>query len=166
MGALGGELSASFISCPNARPRPKTAKIEIRAPARRAQAPYDHTSIIATLRPMLGGPLTRRDAAAPTLENVLTLTTPDNKGPARLRANAYAPTPTLAAEAHTRPLNDNQRALLGLAANFPETPVANLQAHLQEIRTQVRQPPPELSVDVRTASAFVKKQVGNLFSSI
>lgn len=132
--------------------------------------PYDHTSIIATLRkrfPALGGPLTQRDAQAPDLDAVLTLPTPSNNGPApRLKALPYAPTPSVAAERHAAPLNDNQRALVGLAANFPDTPVANLQAHLAAIRTSVKQPPPEFTTDVRTASAFVKKQVGNLFSSI
>jgi phospholipase C len=131
--------------------------------------PYDHTSIIATLRkrfPALGGALTQRDAVAPDLENVLTLATPDNKGPSRLKALPYSPTPSAAAEAHAGPLNDNQRALVGLAANFPDTPVANLQAHLAILRTQVKQPPVALTTDVGTASGFVKKQVGNLFSSI
>jgi phospholipase C len=133
------------------------------------QIPYDHTSIIATLRkrfPSLGSALTARDAAAPDLANVLTLDTPDNNGPPRLQALPYAPAPPKAAEAHAGPLNDNQKALVGLAANLPETPIANLQAHLQSLRTQVRQPPAELTTDVRTASAYIKKQVGNLFSSI
>ena len=131
--------------------------------------PYDHTSIIATLRkrfPVLGGPLTHRDSAAPDLDSVLTLPTPSNQGPPRLTALPYATAPSVAAEAHGAPLNDNQRALVGLAANFPETPVANLRAHLADVRAGVKQPPPEVTTDVRSASAFVKKQVGNLFSSI
>jgi phospholipase C len=131
--------------------------------------PYDHTSIIATLRkrfPALGGPLTARDAVAPDLESVLTLATPDNRGPPRLKALPYAPDPPTAAVAHMRPLNGMQTALVGLAANFPSTPNANLQAHLAMIRaTQVNQPPPTETIDVRTASAFVKQRVGNFFSS-
>ncbi len=131
--------------------------------------PYDHTSIIATLRkrfPALGGPLTQRDAVAPDIENVLELPNPENKGPSRLTALPYAPTPSSAAEAYARPLNDNQKALVGLAANLPEGPVASLHAHLERVKAQVKQPPPELTTDVRTASAYVKRQVGNLFSSI
>jgi phospholipase C len=131
--------------------------------------PFDHTSIIATLRkrfPALGGPLTERDKVAPDLGDALTLAAPSNKGPSSLRALPYAPSPAVAAEAHVRPLNDNQRALLGLAANLPETPVANLQTHLQGMRVLVKQPSPDLAMDVRTASAYIKKQVGNLFSSI
>lgn len=83
-----------------------------------------------------------------------------------MKALPYAPTPSVASERHTAPLNDNQRALVGLAANFPETPVANLQAHLATMRAGVKQAPPEVTTDVRAASAFVKKQVGNLFSSV
>lgn len=131
--------------------------------------PYDHTSILATLRkrfPALGGPLTQRDAAAPDLDDVLSLPTPSNQGPPRLTALPYATAPSVAAEAHRAPLNDNQRALAGLAANFPETPVANLRAHLAGVQAGVKQPPPEVITDVHTASAFVKKQVGNLFSSV
>jgi phospholipase C len=131
--------------------------------------PYDHTSIIATLRkrfPGLGGPLTGRDAVAPDLESVLTLPTPDNKGPPRLTALPYASTPAMAADAHARPLNDNQKALVGLAANFPNTPVASLHAHLAALTTQIQQPPPDRIVSVGAASAYVKQQVGNLFSSV
>jgi phospholipase C len=131
--------------------------------------PYDHTSIIATLRkrfPALGGALTQRDAVAPDIENALALQTPANKGPPRVQALPYAPTPAAAAEAHARPLNDNQRALVGLAANLPDSPVANLQAHLRDRMAQVKQPPPEVATDVRAASAYVKQQVGNLFSSL
>lgn len=45
--------------------------------------PFDHTSIIATLRrrfPELGPPLAERDAGGPGIEAVLALTTPDNMG--------------------------------------------------------------------------------------
>jgi len=131
--------------------------------------PYDHTSVIATLRkrfPVLGAPLTQRDAVAPDLESVLTLATPDNEGPSHLTALPYAPTPATASEAYARPLNDNQKALVGLAANLPETPIASLQAHLVSMKAQVQQVPPELTTNVRVASAYVKKQVGNLFSSV
>jgi phospholipase C len=129
----------------------------------------DHTSIISTLRKRflaLGGPLTQTDAGAPDLDAVLTLPSASNNGPSRLAALPYATAPSVAAEAHAAPLNDNQRALVGLAANFPVTPVANLPAHLAAVRAGAKQPPPEFTTNVRTASAFVKKQVGNLFSSV
>ena len=50
----------------------------IRPPA--GSPPFDHTSILATLRNLfdLGAPLTRRDAAAPDLLAALSLPGPDN----------------------------------------------------------------------------------------
>lgn len=131
--------------------------------------PYDHTSIIATLRkcyPQLGGPLTARDAVAPDLENALTLTSPDNRGPPRVKALPYAPAPATAAAAHVRPLNSNQRALADLAANLPQTPGADLQAHMASLRVKLLAAPDEMKADARTASAYVKQQVGNFFRSV
>ena len=53
-----------------------------------AQYPFDHTSILATLRKRfsLGGPLTKRDEVAPDLESVLSLDQPTNLGPQSLTA--------------------------------------------------------------------------------
>jgi phospholipase C len=53
-----------------------------------AQYPFDHTSIIATLRKRfsLGVSLTRRDEVAPDLEGVLNLELPSNRGPETLIA--------------------------------------------------------------------------------
>ncbi|HTV36339.1 MAG TPA: alkaline phosphatase family protein [Xanthobacteraceae bacterium] len=131
--------------------------------------PFDHTSIIATLRkryPQLGGPLTARDAAAPDLESVLTLTSPDNKGPSRIRALPYAPTPATAATAHVQPLNSNQQALTDLAANLPQTPGVDLQACMASLKGSIAQAPDAMKADARTASAYVKQQVGNFFRSV
>lgn len=103
---------------------------------------------------------------APDLESALTLVTPENKGPPRVKALPYAPTPATAAVAHVRPLNDNQRALVALAANLADAPGVNLQTHLATVKAQTKQPPPDTTTDVRTASAYVKKQVGNLFQKL
>ncbi|MGA7451073.1 MAG: alkaline phosphatase family protein [Rhodoplanes sp.] len=130
--------------------------------------PYDHTSIIATLRkrfPQLGRPLTARDAAAPDLESVLALPKPDNRGPPRIKALPYAPAAQTAAAAQTKPLNSLQRALVGFAANLPETSGKNLQAHLASIQARPRQPPPGTTDNVHAARTYVKKQVGNFFQS-
>ena len=81
----------------------------------------------------------------------------------RLKALPYAPTPAAAAIADVRPLNDNQKALVGLAANLPEAPGVDLQAHMATMNALAKQPPPDTTIDVRTASAYVRKQVGNLF---
>jgi len=53
-----------------------------------APFPFDHTSVLATLRKRftLGAPLTKRDEVAPDLESVLSLEQPTNLGPERLSA--------------------------------------------------------------------------------
>jgi phospholipase C len=55
-----------------------------RAPA--GGPPFDHTSILSTLRTLFGpfDPLTKRDAAAPDLVNILSLPEPSNDGPRSL----------------------------------------------------------------------------------
>lgn len=131
--------------------------------------PYDHTSIIATLRKrfqQLGGPLTGRDATAPDLESVLRLVSPDNQGPPKLTPLPYAPDPTTAAMAHARPLNDMQRALVGLAANFPAAPGTDLKARRAAVTAAPQAPPPDATTDVRSALSFVKERVGNYFLSV
>jgi phospholipase C len=129
--------------------------------------PYDHTSIIATLRKRfgLGGPLTRRDEVAPDLESALSLQSPSNLGLPNVTANAYAPTPQTAAVAQTKSLNGMQKALVGLAANLPETPGPDIAAHAASVKTGLKNPPPDATVNVHTASTYVKQQVGNFFRS-
>jgi phospholipase C len=64
--------------------RPQT----ILRPPSGAPFPFDHTSVLATLRKRfsLGAPLTKRDEVAPDLESVLNLDQPSNLGPERLNA--------------------------------------------------------------------------------
>jgi Phosphoesterase family len=66
----------------------------IRPPAV-SKYPFDHTSILATLRKLfdLGRPLTARDDAAPDLLSALSLKTPSNTGPANQREVAFRPRP-------------------------------------------------------------------------
>lgn len=72
----------AIIVSPYIRPR------TVLRPAAGAQYPFDHTSVIATLRKRfaLGDPLTKRDAVAPDLESVLNLDRPSNLGPEKLTA--------------------------------------------------------------------------------
>lgn len=86
-----------------------------------APQPFDHTSVISTLRARFGikRPLTGRDANAPTLECVLTLEQPDNHGPAAPIAPALSPTDDDAAalsKARSAPLNGFQAALRDASA--------------------------------------------------
>jgi phospholipase C len=64
--------------------RPRT----VLRPPPGAQYPFDHTSILSTLRKRfsLGGPLTKRDEVAPDLEAVLNFDQPTNLGPQSLTA--------------------------------------------------------------------------------
>ncbi len=80
--------------------------------------PLDHTSILATLRDWLGIPVDKmltsgRIAQAPTLEYVLTRTTPRTDKPRIEAPAASSPTPA------TLPPNDLQKSLItGTAARF------------------------------------------------
>ena len=49
------------------------------------------------------------------------------------------------------------------AASLPEAPGVDLQAHMATMNALAKQPPPDTTIDVRTGSAYVRKQVGNLF---
>ena len=87
--------------------------------------PFDHTSIIATLRRRfdLGPPLTDRDAAAPSIEAVLNLPAPTNIGPERIDApegglrGAAAVESAAAGEAG--PITDLQQSLRELSDVLP-----------------------------------------------
>jgi phospholipase C len=137
--------------------------------------PYDHTSIIATLRerfPDLGAPLTDRDAAAPDLAGVLTLANPDNLGPEQINALPYTPTPAEAALAQAQPLNGMQEALTHLAANLPNTTGADFQAavanHIAQLKLFGAKPlPGNANTDHASSSAaFVRERMGDFFRGL
>jgi phospholipase C len=137
--------------------------------------PYDHTSIIATLRkrfPELGAPLTDRDAAAPDVGNALTLANPDNLGPAKIDALPYTPTPAQSALAQAQPANGMQRALTHLAANLPNTTGADFQAvvanHIEQLRKFGAKPlPGAANMDhVSSSAAFVRERMGDFFRGL
>jgi phospholipase C len=97
---------------------------------------FDHTSIIATLRALFGiGPLTKRDAAAPSLLEGLEDQV-SNNGPASITAPAVAPAPAQVARASNKPLNDMQRSLSTAAVQLP-TLGANVGAHIQRLASAV-----------------------------
>src|SRR6516165_4517336 len=130
--------------------------------------PFDHTTIIATVRKRFGisGALTARDAQAPDLDSVLTLPRPTNLGPLRLKALPYPPSPTTAAVAQTKPLNPMQKALVRLAANLPPAPGNNLQTHLANLKATRPLPAPATALaSVHDARHYVKRQAGNYFQS-
>jgi phospholipase C len=95
--------------------------------------PFDHTSIIATLRKLFPfAPLTARDAAAPDLLSALT-GDGSNDGPSFIAAPEPAPDPAeMAAAAAARP-NEMQQAL-GTAALMLPTAGSDQATHLQRLR--------------------------------
>jgi len=102
--------------------------------------PFDHTSIIATLRKRfsLGAPLSNRDAIAPDLGAVFNLTAPDNQGPAHLEALPYATSPAELVRAREEPPNDMQCNLARLAAHLPAPGegqgfLSSIEAHIEDL---------------------------------
>ncbi|OIQ82494.1 Non-hemolytic phospholipase C precursor [mine drainage metagenome] len=83
--------------------------------------PFDHTSVIATIRKCfnLGGPLTNRDSVAPDLESVLNLDSPTNNGPASVTPLPYVISNDELQAALNAPLNGFQKAMHEAAAHLP-----------------------------------------------
>jgi phospholipase C len=118
--------------------------------------PFDHTSIIATLRRLHGfEPLTARDAAAPDLLSVLG-PEPLNAGPASITASAVPPAPEQVARLAAMPPNDLQQSLSAMALTLP-TVGANIGAHIERL-TAVSDPVPAHPT-VQAAAADVAAHV-------
>ena len=83
--------------------------------------PFDHTSIIATLRRLfdLGDPLTHRDAVAPDLLGALSLNDPTNDGPDRIDPTPAKPSAAEVLQRAAAPGNSNQRNLCRAVAAMP-----------------------------------------------
>ena len=110
--------------------------------------PFDHTSIIATLRKLFGfAPLTARDAAAPDLMDALEAlrTGPDNDGPLSITAPAVPPPPEQVARAAATPPNGLQKSLATAALQLP-TAGADTAAHIQRLRSAVDVAPSHATV--------------------
>src|SRR5262249_54293293 len=86
--------------------------------------------------------------------------------PAPIKGPSYAPSPTTAAVAQTKPLNSMQKALVRLAANLPPPPGNNLQTHLANLKATRRQSAPATALaSLHDARDYVKWQAGNYFQS-
>jgi phospholipase C len=121
--------------------------------------PFDHTSIIATLRKRfnLGGPLSERDAVAPTFEGALTLPGPTNMGPERI--DAPVPQPRAAStEAASDPaqLTDLQGSLTELAKVLPDP--GEEEAHIRRLEAAPERATPQ-PLSPRDAGAIVDRNV-------
>lgn len=96
--------------------------------------PFDHTSILATLRKLfdLGAPLTARDAVAPDLIDPLSLTNPENDGPPLVTPTLATPADEDIAKSMALPPNHMQQSLCAMAAHLPPS-AAMAGAHLSAI---------------------------------
>ena len=118
--------------------------------------PFDHTSIIATLRKLFAlAPLTERDAAAPDLLAALD-DDPGNDGPGSVTAPAVPPVSPLVARAAAKSLNDLQRSLSTAALQLP-TLGADIGLHIQRL---------ESAVDVAPAPATVAEAISDISAHV
>jgi phospholipase C len=115
--------------------------------------PFDHTSILATLRKLfnLGDPLTAREAIAPDLIGPLSLENPDNDGPASISPTPAVPSDAEIAQTSALPANQMQKSLCAMAAHLPPT-AAQAGAHLSAVA------PVSASAPAAQASGLETKQ--------
>jgi phospholipase C len=135
--------------------------------------PFDHTSIIATLRRRFAipRPLTNRDEAAPDLAAILNLPTPRTDCPGPLSALPYVASPADVATARAAPLNGHQAALLQLAAHLPTTIAGNdftafVESFLNHLRTGATGADVSGLNNVASAVNFIKSRLGNFFTNL
>jgi phospholipase C len=106
--------------------------------------PFDHTSIIATLRARFGiGALGKRDAAAPDLGSILTLQVPRTDDPLAAIEPPTAAEPVL--QAGSPPVGEapssflEAKAVAAAALPVPDDPIADPQARVKTLRTAADQ---------------------------
>lgn len=142
----------------------------LRAPG---ATPFDHTSILATLRTRfaLGPALTQRDAVAPDLDAALNLPSATNLGPQTVEALPYVATPSELQLAKQVPLNDMQRALLTLSKLLPKDSsnvndtLATLKARPPLTQAEADQVAADAKSDLEGAVADVRGRLSALFGS-
>lgn len=133
--------------------------------------PFDHTSLIATVRKCfeLGGALTQRDAVAPDLGPVLQLDRPANSGPVYIPIPPYEGTPEEKRQAlNEERLSDLQNALLEAAATLPGLSAVmtdaqrleSIQNHLDALIGGIFQPSVPSFATVAEALLFIKLKLG------
>ena len=137
--------------------------------------PFDHTSIIATLRKCfnLGGPLTNRDAVAPDLESVLNLNTASNDGPATVTPLTYVISDTELQAALNAPLNGFQKAMHEAATHLPPLGIAQnaenicdiIEDHIEKLVSGIM---PEVPNHKTPAEAlpFIKGKLDEFFGKL
>lgn len=124
--------------------------------------PFDHTSIIATIRKCfkIKNPLTNRDAVAPDLEKVLNLSAPKNNGPL-ISLPDFEYTENDLKIARQKPLDALQQTLFDAAAYLlslgqtsdPDSVTKAIKAHSKSLREH---PPAHTAED---AIPFIKSKL-------
>ena len=123
--------------------------------------PFDHTSIIRTLRDLFdpnGLPLTARDASAPSLDLALNLDEPSNDGPDHVEPTPYSPTVDEVQKAKTMRPNDLQRSLCTLSAHLPQAGTDVVQ-HVDALRNNLLDVFDPAHACVADAAGFVRENV-------
>jgi len=121
--------------------------------------PFDHTSIIATLRKCfkLGGPLSERDASAPDLGHALTLELPENEGPRHVESHPYDPSDAEVEAQLVAPPTEYQRSLVAAAAHLPTA--GNVKEHIKALAAGRLTAPVPVHRTRAEASVYVKSKV-------
>ena len=129
--------------------------------------PFDHTSIIATLREAfgLGGPLTGRDAVAPSLLSALSLEDPTNDGPDKIVPPGTLPTNAEVAATIQLPPNDLQAGLCSLAAHLPHA-TTDLVGHVAALEQGIITPIAPVFQDVGAAADYVEARMRSFIGRI
>src|SRR5260221_1116544 len=125
--------------------------------------PYDHTSIIATLRKLfgLGEPLTARDGAAPDLIGALSLDDPTNDGPASVSPTSRVPSAQELGKTASAPPNPMQRSLAAMSAQLP-LKAAQASAHIAALRAGTVPPPHPPAQSVEDALRAIRDRFRSL----
>ena len=125
--------------------------------------PFDHTSIIATVRKCFGlsEPLSARDAAAPDLAPVLQLEQPTNNTLGLLTIPSYTPSAQDLTAAIGRPLTDMQQSLHRLAAILPAADT-DFDQHLGQLQSGTLPPAPAPTI-IADAKQFIARKIAAFF---
>jgi phospholipase C len=115
--------------------RPKTV---LRPTENHPSAPFDHTSVINTLRKRfdLGSPLTERVRVAPTLEQVLNLDEPENLGPIKITGSDCSVGLIYKIKSLFELWNDFQSSLHVMAQRLPKDDHGRAQTYIDRHETQ------------------------------
>ena len=132
--------------------------------------PFDHTSVITTLRKWfaLGAPISQRDAVAPDLESALNLDIPRNDCLVKVESMPYVVDPNELEKALNAPLNDFQKAMHEAAAHLPISSGKNIfediESHVENLVKGIMPEVPNHS-SAATAVPFISKKLRTFMSN-